>query len=186
MSRFSSLSIVVIALAILSGFAPAQADPSVIYYNTVNLHTYLLSPGGADWQSARAYSRTLGGYLASINDSGEQGFINGHYSTIPSFWIGLSDAALEGLFVWDSGEPVTYGAWCLGEPNNAAGIEDYVEATNTGNGFCWNDLSSPYNGPNSAPTQALIEIAGGERVSFDYGVERLRPASVAARRPGQS
>ena len=170
MPRFSCLSIVVIALAILSELAPAQSDPSLIYYNTVNLHTYMLSPGGADWQSARAYSRTLGGYLASINDGGEQGFINGKYSTIPRFWIGLSDAALEGLFVWDSGEPLTYGNWCPGEPNNTGGIEDYVEAANTGNGFCWNDLSSPYSGPNSAPTRALIEIADGERVNFDSGL----------------
>jgi hypothetical protein len=166
----SRLSIAAIALAVLSQLVPGQSVPGAITYNTTNFHTYLLSPAGVDWQAGRAYSRTLGGYLGSINTAGEQAFIEANFWAFPRFWIGLSDSQLEGAFIWDSGEPLTYVAWCGGEPNNAAGIEDYVEAFNTGPAFCWNDLSSPYNGPNSAPNRALIEIPDGDRVNFDYGV----------------
>src|SRR6185369_15166649 len=34
------------------------------------------------------------------------------------FWIGLSDAAEEGTFVWTSGAHVTFQSWHRGEPNN--------------------------------------------------------------------
>ena len=103
MSRFLILGT---TLAVLARLAVAQATPSEIHYNLDNFRTYLLSPSGVDWQAARAYSRTLGGYLASINDSSEQLFINANYASHPSFWIGLSDAQTEGTFTWDSGQPV--------------------------------------------------------------------------------
>jgi hypothetical protein len=164
MSRRSSVGVL---LAVLGQLGLAQVDPSQLRYDTANFHTYFVTPHGVNWQTARTYSRSFGGYLASINDPAEAFFIDFNYSNYPALWIGLTDAQLEGAFIWDSGEPLTYLAWCGGEPNNF-GNEDYVEALFTGYAFCWNDIASPYNGPNSAPDQALIEIPFGHRVNFDY------------------
>ena len=102
-----------------------------------------------DWQTARAYAHSLGGYLVAINNDDEQNFIASSYAGLQQpLWIGLNDAASEGVFVWDSGEPVTYTIWCNAEPNNFGGVEDYVEifAPHTGFAQCWNDIQSPYTG----------------------------------------
>jgi hypothetical protein len=53
-------------------------------------------------------------------------------------WIGLTDASAEGDFQWVTGpegvQPLTYGHWLPGEPNNA-GDEDFVEWRNEPLGF---------------------------------------------------
>jgi hypothetical protein len=165
----SRLLIAGTTVVVLSQLVVAQSGPSEIHYDLNTFRTYLLSPSGVDWQAGQAYSRTLGGYLASINDLGEQLFINTRYANQARFWIGLTDAQTEGTFVWDSGEPLVYASFCPGEPNDFGGLEDHVEAFHTAAGFCWNDLSSPYVGPNSAPNQALIELPFGDRVNFELG-----------------
>src|SRR5262245_13147207 len=136
----------ILALLVLaSGSVAAQAAPDtlLIKYNVANQHTYFITPSGLDWQTARAYSHSFGGYLVSIGDSAEQAFLASKYgSMLAPCWIGLSDAASEGVWTWDSGEPVTYTNWCQGEPNNFGGDEDYVELFTPDTGFsgCWNDI----------------------------------------------
>ena len=82
-----------------------------------------------NWQTAQAYSRSLGGYLVAINDAAEQAFIQAQYGGAqpPPYWIGLSDHETEGVWKWDSGEPVLYANFCANEPNNFGGVEDFVE-----------------------------------------------------------
>src|SRR5262245_32490819 len=117
MSRFFVIKILILVAA---GQLAGQASPTAPRYNVQNQHTYLLSPDGMTWQTARLYSRTLGGYLASINSSAEQAFLNSEYNVLnpPPYWIGLSDEVTEGVFAWDSGEQFTYSNFCTGEPNN--------------------------------------------------------------------
>lgn len=165
-----SLTIVTLATLFASA-AAAQTTPDRMSYNLVNLHTYVRSPYYVGWGAAQQYARSLGGYLASINDGSEQTFVQLAYG--PPFaeplWIGLNDAASEGTFAWDSGEPVTFLNFCAGEPNNFNGNEDHVEifSTHTGGSPCWNDTSSPYIGPGSAAVRGLVELAHGPRVNFD-------------------
>jgi hypothetical protein len=60
----------------------------------------------------------------SINTADEQDFINSTFLTnggeYESYWMGLTDSAQEGTFVWLDGHPLTYSNWNLatGEPNN--------------------------------------------------------------------
>src|SRR5262245_37644682 len=68
-SRMSRAFIVMLLIASSAAVASAQQDPHNVRYNLANQHTYFLSPWGVTWQSAQAYSRTYGGYLASINNA---------------------------------------------------------------------------------------------------------------------
>src|SRR5688572_12479857 len=103
---------------VVAGVAAAQAAPSSVIYNLANQHTYLVTPDPLSWQTARAYAHSLGGHLVAINDATEQNFIATTYGPAQqSCWIGLSDAASEGTFAWDSGEPFVYADWCSGQPD---------------------------------------------------------------------
>jgi Lectin C-type domain len=164
MSRFFASTLLILVGA--TGYALAQGDPVTPKYNLANQHTYVLSPAGMTWQNARSYSRTLGGYLVAINSLGEQMYVN-QFADAPAYWIGLSDAASEGTFQWDSGELVTFTGFCIGDPNNS-GNADYVAIVPSfaGDPGCWSDEISP--SPNgTSPTQAIIELAHGDRVNFD-------------------
>lgn len=104
-------------------------------------HKYILFDEAKTWTTARTACVDLGGHLVTITDQAENDFIAG--MTIgEEIHIGLTDAdaySTEGTFVWVTGEPVTYTNWLTGEPNNAAGVEDYVEF-NWGSPGKWNDM----------------------------------------------
>jgi hypothetical protein len=149
------------------GLAAAQSGPSGVIYNLANQHTYLVTPAPLSWQTARAYARSLGGHLVSINDASEQNFLATTYGPAQQpCWIGLSDAASEGVFVWDSGEPLGYADWCSGQPDDSGGAEDYVEIFSGGGSTpCWNDAQSPGTGLEA--TRGIVELPHGVRVNFD-------------------
>lgn len=65
-------------------------------------------------------------YLVSINDKAENEWIKNIFGR-SNFWIGLSDAAEEGKWVWHSGEPVTYTNWVDRERSTGnTDMKDYV------------------------------------------------------------
>jgi len=105
---------------------------------------YLLS--SSKWTEAEAMAVSMGGHLATIRDAQEDAWV---FSTFTNYadrmWIGLSDAQVEGTFVWSSGDTNTYCNWALGEPNNLGGVpgEDYVlyyPASHADSGK-WNDTT---------------------------------------------
>lgn len=167
-SSFRILAVLLVA----TQFAASQTSPSGERYNIFNQHTYLITPTYVGWQPASTYARSLGGYLVTINDVFEQAYLTAQYGVVPfayPCWIGLNDAASEGTFVWDSGEPVSFTNFCAGEPNNYLGNEDHVEmfSVHTGYAPCWNDDSSPYSGAGIPATRGIVELAHGVRVNFD-------------------
>src|SRR5262249_33633520 len=120
MSRILALlSLVAMALV----WVPA-ADAIILDSLVYNGHRYyLISENSATGAAAEAQS--LGGYLATINNDAEQDFLwnswKGSLGTGIGLWIGLTDQASEGHFVWMNGEPVTFTYWAPNEPNNGAG-----------------------------------------------------------------
>jgi len=78
-----------------------------------------------DWNGAKTACEGAGGHLASLTSVGEAAIAHGLAAqayaadaTVPDYWIGATDVATEGTFVWSTGEPVGYTNWRDGEPNN--------------------------------------------------------------------
>jgi hypothetical protein len=118
------------------------------------------------WSSAEAAAVLAGGHLVSINDAAEETFLRTTFGATTQFWIGFTDQASEGNFVWTSGDPVNYTNWNGGEPNNS-GDEDYAVLNwNTANG-AWND----WGGNNQIA--AILEIAPVETGVPDAGSTAL-------------
>lgn len=137
----------VVGLCLTVGTGTAGVVRGPVRYNG---HTYYLLTEST-WGAAQATAVALGGNLVTITDAAEQAFVYGTFGNSVGadrmLWIGLNDVAVEGTFVWVSGEPVTYTNWFPGEPNNANGSEDYghmFDASRASLGVTpgtWNDAS---------------------------------------------
>jgi hypothetical protein len=131
---FSVLFFLTVGINISYGGPP----PSVIYgpiTNPANGHQYYLL-SQSSWDDAEARAVTLGGHLVTINNQAENDFITTTFSGYTDIWIGFTDQAIEGTWVWISGETPSYTNWNSGEPNNF-GNEDYGMIYPGGT---WNDL----------------------------------------------
>ena len=146
-------------------------------------HYYEYIPAlGITWTAARdaAELRTfygLQGYLATLTNTDEADLLGKQSSG--AGWIGASDAAVEGQWLWVTGPeagnqfwngaqggvvtlPYNYANWNNGEPNNS-GNEDYAHINAPGTGFdgSWNDLTNTGAGSgNYQPKGYLVEYGG--------------------------
>jgi len=76
------------------------------------------------WSDANAACLAAGMELASVH-SDEENALLATAAAGNTVWIGGTDAALEGTWVWSpSGTPLSYTNWWSGEPNNVGGNED--------------------------------------------------------------
>jgi len=103
-------------------------------------HLYRFCRFGADWNGAQNYCQGMGMNLASAQNQAEADWMawySGNYVAWGSWWIGLSDQAVEGQYKWADGSPYTFPYWNAGEPNNS-GNEDCTEMYNST--YRWNDL----------------------------------------------
>jgi hypothetical protein len=95
--------------------------------------------------------------------------------------IGLSDELNEGVFLWDSGEPLAYTNWRPDEPNNNLfpfGEENSVEM-NVFYGSQWNDVGTP------ALRNSLIEVAEVVPEPSSLGLATLGLACLVAWKRGR-
>lgn len=111
--------------------------------NPANDHTYL-AYATTTWAAAEATAVTLGSHLVTIDDADENEWIRLNFGNLLGvdrrIWIGYSDLAVEGSFVWADGTPNGYTNWNSGEPNNSGGTEDWAEFL--GSNGKWNDISA--------------------------------------------
>jgi hypothetical protein len=147
--------------------------------NPANGHNYFLL-SQSSWTDAEAYAQTLGGHLVTINDASENLWV---FNTFPSLtgdpitglvslWLGFNDAAVEGNFVWSSGEPVTFTFWHSNNPDNL-GDEDYATIR---------------PGPASPPAGSWNDLnnTGGGAVGHVFGVVEVVPEPSALAMMGLS
>ena len=110
---------------------------------------YYLPTLACTWSEAESLAVQLGGHLAGVSSAEEQGFLTSTFGE-SLIWIGLTDEAVEGTWVWSSGEPVTYTNWAGGQPSGYTG-QDYARMNWGGTGL-WDD-----DGPAMIP--GLIELS---------------------------
>ena len=153
----------------LSSEASALLAENIKASETFNGHTYTLTTTAMTWSEAKSVASELGGYLTTINTKSENDWLTSNFylQYSSAIWIGASDQATEGTWVWDHGTTSnddgltddicgtssdckpsdatwTDGTrkWNNGEPNNSGG-EDCANITNS-SGF-WNDLPCTRN-----------------------------------------
>lgn len=142
----------VIVFAVFCISSQAMAAPSPVQWNSgvgANGHWYQVVPVSTTWTQAKNAAETLtyggfSGYLATITSAEESVWINTTLGDLSKYWLGGTDAAVEGTWTWITGEAWSFSAWNTinGEPNdgNSPSInEDYLGFWSTTDGK-WNDL----------------------------------------------
>lgn len=155
---------------------------------TVGTANYLPSTGhyyeyipslGITWTSANAAASSstyfgLQGYLATLTSQEEADFSGSQASGVG--WIGGSDAATEGVWLWVTGPEAgtnfwngtaggsspNFAFWNTGEPNQS-GNEDYAHIThpNVNPNGSWNDLTNTGAASGNYQPQGYVVEYGG-------------------------
>lgn len=120
---------------VLLTVAATTASCSAVGGSMYDGHCYIVNGTATTWANAQSICKSSGGNLAIVNNASENYYI---YSiTQLAVWLGATDVATEGSFVWVNGTAVTFSAFAAGEPNGGT-AENCVQMTPTG---YWNDLA---------------------------------------------
>ncbi|MDC3957094.1 hypothetical protein KEG38_24745 [Polyangium jinanense] len=111
-----------------------------------NNHCYVeFTAQKTNFANAHGACAATGGYMVTVTSQAEQDFL---FDTVIDKtillprWLGLTDIATEGTFVWESGEPLAYTHWGQDQPDDYNASEDCVEMYHvTGE---WNDDNCTY------------------------------------------
>ncbi|NQT19808.1 MAG: pre-peptidase C-terminal domain-containing protein, partial [Planctomycetes bacterium] len=103
------------------------------YGRAYNGNYYFVTESSMSWTAAETYAQLIGGHLVTIDDQAEQDFVQKWFCNYGP-WIGLTDVALNGTWLWASGDAVAYTNWASGEPNSSS--YDYARMNGWGT---WED-----------------------------------------------
>lgn len=125
---------------------------------------YAVGLATTSWHAGEALANFYGGHLATIRSPAEQAWIESAFANELGnwgLWIGFNDIAIEGQWVWSSGEPTTYTNWAPPNPNNGSTQpEDAAHLFGSLGGsqqWQWNDETASF----STILRPLIELASG-------------------------
>jgi Leucine-rich repeat (LRR) protein len=100
-------------------------------------HYWIIAPNfQCTWSEAVIIAKNLGGHLASITTQEEMDWMKSGIlakSTTPR-WLGGTDRANPGTWLWITGEDWTLKNWAPGQPDNADGAEHCMATRPDG---CW-------------------------------------------------
>jgi hypothetical protein len=102
--------------------------------NPHNGHRYRVVEGAGWYDCDRAAAR-LDAHLVTIQDAAEMQWLVDTFGDEEPYWIGLSDARVEGTWEWVTGETVEFSNWAETQPTEAAGADYAV--------MSWEPMSDP-------------------------------------------
>lgn len=162
----SAISVLLLGTALL--LLPATVSRAVllspVITNAATGRTYAMLHM-ANWEVSELQARRLGGHLATVRSQAEQNWLYNTFANYGAFtklmWIGLSDQAREGLFLWNSGEPTAYTHWAPGEPNSTS--EPFIAMYYAGHSAQgrWNDWGDRLTDPIGIRFHGIIEFVPG-------------------------
>ena len=125
-------------------------------------NSFYLKRDSLTWRQGEEYAISIGGHLASVDDESEDSFLRNIFER---GWIGYTDEATEGVWVWTNGSTSSYTNWDANQPDNSGSIQDYAQVwTQSGK---WDDAeedteqqAEDYN------KRAIIEIPLTSSITF--------------------
>ena len=123
---------------------PADAEPPCPPdWTAAGTRCYLVLTEPLAWDGAQAACVAAGGALAVIDDASENERVRALDDQIDPWWLGASDLAKEGTFVWVDGSELGFTAWLTFQPDNLFD-EDCLEQNIDG---AWNDAGCEIEQP---------------------------------------
>lgn len=143
-----------------AGNAQPRSIDGFIYMGYHGGSYYYCSRSNATWSQANATSRSLGGYLATIESPAENNFLARQLITQSAF-IGVSDHITEGRFFNVNNREINYASWGAHQPSNTGGSQHFVEMNPYGE---WNDVAA------DAQREYIMEVPADVRFTLVEGV----------------
>ncbi|MEM7260697.1 MAG: lectin-like protein [Planctomycetota bacterium] len=122
-------------------------------FNPATGNTYFRTDVSVSFFEGRAQAIAIGAHLVALNDTAEDMWVSDAFPGTK--WIGLTEEAVQGSWVWDSGEPLIYTNW-QGIPSGGS-FHDY----GVSEGFAEGWLARRPDTPTFEPKFAVIESAVG-------------------------
>ncbi|XP_046332048.2 perlucin-like [Haliotis rufescens] len=140
MNLFSGVALLLLGSSML---LYAEGSRCIGGFHSHGRSCYWFSDMTATFAEARSICQLYGARLVIINGRAEDDFIRGYARGKDSnYYIGGSDLAREGTFLWEGGRPLSggYQNWASGQPDNYKGDEDCLVIWKAF-GYRWNDAT---------------------------------------------
>ena len=101
-------------------------------------HYYKVFEGRYTWHESKRKCESMGGHLVCMETKSENQFVT-KLANNRELWLGGTDEAEEGRWMWVTGAKIVYSSWYRTEPSNHGGKEHYLHIRRNG---LWNDAPS--------------------------------------------
>jgi len=122
---------------------PGLCPCEVYYYGA---HSYLFCTSLVSWTGASAACAAQGYHLVTIDDAAENDWLRvsatAHGCPVDRWWIGYTDEAIEGTWVWEDGTAPAYENWSgapYAEEQPAGGTEENCASFRPAEDGRWHD-----------------------------------------------
>jgi hypothetical protein len=115
--------------------APSTAPTLSPSASPTLFNPYRYIPGAFTYEEGKAKCQAEFGDIATIFDahSNELVYISdgGGGNANQNFWIGLTDIAQEGTYVWEGGMPLNFTSWASGQPDDGDAAQNCISMSST-------------------------------------------------------